>query len=140
MRRFIRHPSSVPIRVEVLGCDSPKSPAEIKNVGEGGLCFRSTCPLFPGDRVRVEIAVEQDFFEAVGQVAWCEKGRRELGQVECTVGVSFGDEDVEFSVRMVEQVCHIEEYRQEQIALGRELSSEEAAKEWIAAFAAKFPN
>jgi hypothetical protein len=41
---------------------------------------------------------------------------------------------------MVEQVCHIEEYRRTVQRLeGRELSAEEAAFEWIHRFAAQFP-
>ncbi|MCZ7563309.1 MAG: hypothetical protein M5U08_05410 [Burkholderiales bacterium] len=42
---------------------------------------------------------------------------------------------------MVEQVCHIEEYRRA-VARdeGRTLSTEEAAAEWIAEYAARFPD
>ena len=41
---------------------------------------------------------------------------------------------------MVEQLCHIEHYRNEvNRKEGRDISSEEAATEWIAQFADKFP-
>jgi hypothetical protein len=42
---------------------------------------------------------------------------------------------------MVEQICHIEDYRQSVCRVeGRQLSAEEAAVEWIAQYAAQFPD
>jgi hypothetical protein len=41
---------------------------------------------------------------------------------------------------MVEQICHIEHYKREVAEReGRELSGQQAAKEWIAKYAASFP-
>jgi hypothetical protein len=41
---------------------------------------------------------------------------------------------------MIEQICHIEHYRKEvKLVEGRELSSEEAADEWITRYAGDFP-
>jgi hypothetical protein len=41
---------------------------------------------------------------------------------------------------MVEQVCHIEHYKNEvKRREGREISGEQAANEWIAKFAGNFP-
>ena len=46
-----------------------------------------------------------------------------------------------FLARMVEQICHIEDYRQSVCRVeGRRLSAEEAAVEWIAQYAAQFPD
>jgi hypothetical protein len=43
-------------------------------------------------------------------------------------------------MRMCEQVCHIENYRNEvKAAEGRELTPEQAAVEWVSKFAARFP-
>ena len=45
-----------------------------------------------------------------------------------------------FRARMVEQVCHIEQYRHEILKNeGRKLSSEAAALEWIQKYAPLFP-
>ncbi|MEQ8937648.1 MAG: PilZ domain-containing protein, partial [Gammaproteobacteria bacterium] len=45
-----------------------------------------------------------------------------------------------FLLRMVEQLCHIEHYRNEIARVeGRELSSEQAAQEWISKYAESFP-
>ena len=42
---------------------------------------------------------------------------------------------------MVEQICHIEQYRREVLKKeGRRLSSEEAASEWIVKYASDFPD
>jgi hypothetical protein len=41
---------------------------------------------------------------------------------------------------MVEQVCHIEQYKADVLKKeGRELTGEEAAKEWILKYAKDFP-
>ncbi len=56
------------------------------------------------------------------------------------MGVQFLDASDAFRVRMVEQVCAIEEYRRQQVEEeGRELSREEAAREWIATYGSRFP-
>jgi hypothetical protein len=54
--------------------------------------------------------------------------------------VTFLDAEVAFLARMVEQVCHIEDYRQSVSRIeGRQLSAEEAATEWIDRYARDFP-
>ena len=56
------------------------------------------------------------------------------------VGVEFDEHTTKFALRMVEQVCHIEQYRKEVLETeGRYLSHEKAAVEWIARYASKFP-
>ena len=45
-----------------------------------------------------------------------------------------------FRARMVEQVCHIEQYKHQVLKKeGRKLSGEEAALEWIQKYAPQFP-
>ena len=74
-------------------------------------------------------------FQAMGRVSWC---RPEGNGFE--IGIEFLNKDDMFSARMVEQVCHIEEYKQEVLLKeGRNLSSEEAALEWIKKYAKDFP-
>jgi hypothetical protein len=74
-------------------------------------------------------------FQAAGRVSWC---RSEGNQYE--VGIEFLDKDDMFRTRMVEQICHIEQYRQEVLKKeGRKLSSKGAAQEWIQKFAPQFP-
>jgi hypothetical protein len=133
-RRYIRHPSRMPIRFSLSG-DSGEREDSLRNVGEGGLCFATEQPLEPGQRIRLCVPVFGQLFEIDGQVAWC---RAVAGGYE--VGVGFSTPQDRFCVRMVEQLCYIEDYRaavaREE---GRELSSEEAAREWIERFAGEFP-
>ena len=84
----------------------------------------------------MRIAYVEPAFEARARVAWC-RPRRDGGGYE--VGVSFLDAEDVFRARMVAQVCYIEDYRRSIArAEGRELSSEEAAGEWIAKYAHNF--
>ncbi len=70
-----------------------------------------------------------------GVVVWC---RKQDGHFE--VGMRFGDDRTAFRVRMVEQVCRIEQYRKNALEQeGRVLSAEEAAHEWVARYAKDFP-
>jgi hypothetical protein len=56
------------------------------------------------------------------------------------LGVTFLDAEDAFRARMVEQLCHIEDYRRSVMRTqGRELSLDEAATEWIEKFAEDFP-
>jgi hypothetical protein len=42
---------------------------------------------------------------------------------------------------MIEQICHIESYRRDVAQQeGRQLTTEEAAVEWISRYASSFPN
>jgi Tfp pilus assembly protein PilZ len=138
MRRYIRHPSGVPIKFSVAnthGEDDSFRAFALRDVSEGGLCFCSQHPIAPGSTITIEIPIESPPFEAKGQVAWC----RPEGN-GYAVGVQFNDDFTRFSVRMVEQVCYIERYRAEVLDKeGRELTSDEAAQEWVERFAGEFP-
>ena len=133
LRRFIRHPADFPISFS-LGAQQQKQHS-MRDVSCGGLCFISDCPLERGEAVHISIPVEPPGFEADGIVVWCKPEHNRFA-----IGVEFDSDSTSFSLRMVEQVCHIEHYRaQVQRCEGRELSSEEAAEEWIAKFASSFP-
>lgn len=135
MRRFIRHPSNIPLSVNALDSQPDIAKPTMVNVGKGGLCFSSDSAVARGKKVHITINVQKVSFEVEASVAWCHKYDDRF-----MVGVSFDNEEAEYSVRMVEQVCHIEQYRMDQMnEEGRELSSEEAAKEWVEKYAAQFP-
>lgn len=135
MRRFIRHPSDIPIHFAVK--DSATFDAKpLRDVSRGGLSFDSDIPLEVGSIIYIEIPVKQPAYTAQGRVAWCRKHLKGFA-----VGVEFENASTSFSVRMVEQVCYIEHYRKTVAECeGRELNSEEAAAEWVEKFAAKFPH
>jgi len=133
MRRYIRHPSSMPIDYRVAKGDL--GPQRLRNVSAGGICFSAQQAMDIGAAVTISIRIGDQDFEADGEVMWCQgvNGHHE-------VGVRFRDAATVFTVRMVEQLCYIEQYRQQVLhAEGRHLSSEEAAGEWVSRYAADFP-
>ncbi len=134
MRSFIRHPSDIPIdfQLEELVNDDGDF---LRNVSHGGLAFRSRVEVRPGVVIRVRIPLVHPVFQAVGQVTWC---RPEGDAFE--VGIQFLDRDDQFRARMVEQICHIEQYKQKIFQeQGRVLNGEQAAAEWISQYATEFP-
>jgi hypothetical protein len=135
MRQFIRHPSDIPIEIRDAA-DSPEVQRRVKNISFGGLAFSSDTPLKPESLIALRIHCLRPAFEvAAARVAWC----RNEGS-KFAVGVEFLDLAEAFRVRMVEQICHIESYRKEiEQREGRQLTTEEAAREWISRYASSFP-
>lgn len=134
-REFLRHTVHVPLEVERVGEAAPLTEEGV-NVSYGGLAFLSTtCPT-PGEVLRLRIATVDPPFEGRARVVWC---RREAGKF--LVGVQFLDATAAFQSRMVQQVCSIENYRNEvQEREGRVLTTQEAADEWIEKYAGRFPD
>ncbi len=146
MRSYIRHPSAIPVHISTgsgglsaglsaydLGAyDTAR--ARLCNLSEGGVCFVTQEPVAVGDLVEVWVPSVVPGYQGQGVVVW----RRDHGANESEVGVRFTSDDAYYRARMVEQVCLIEDYRHHLWLTGRQLSSEEAAQEWIAQFAAGF--
>jgi len=134
MRSYIRHPFDIPIEV-LPGKVETTSDKYLKNISHGGLAFNSEIELSLGTVVRIRINVVTPGLEVTGKVKWC----KEAGD-QFEVGLEFLDKDDEFQGRMIEQICHIEHYKN-QIAAneGRDLTGQEAALEWIEKYADNFP-
>jgi hypothetical protein len=133
MRQFIRHPATVPIEVSAGAAPEPAL-HEAMNVSLGGLAFQAGQMLAPGGIVEVRIPSVRSPFAARARVIWCRPGARGF-----ELGVAFLEAADAFRARMVEQVCHIEAYREAvQREEGRSLSGRQAAAEWIAKHAADF--
>lgn len=136
MRQFIRHPFSIPIEACQIGQQTSGQILPAFSIGMGGLAFRHNTGLELGSVVRLRISYVDPEFESDARVVW----RKDNG-TESEMGVEFINPDDAYKARMVEQVCHIEDYRQKVLSKeGRNLTSEEAAVEWINNFAADFPN
>lgn len=134
MRQFIRHPSDIPIEVGALG-QLDHATRSVSDIGLGGLAFSCDSALQRGIVVEIRIPFVLPPFAMNGRVAWC----RARGAI-FELGVEFLDMEDAFRARMVEQVCHIENYRAEVLRNeGRYLAAEEAAIEWISKYAADFP-
>lgn len=135
MRSFIRHPSDIPIEYQVDARNAGIRQERLNNISPGGLSFCSARELRPGTLITLRITHVQPDFEASAQVAWCHPDGGAF-----RIGVAFRNVDDLFRVRMVEQICHIEQYRAEILASqGRQLDWEQAAREWIREFAKEFP-
>lgn len=134
MRHFIRHPADIPIDVADTG-RFMRTSARTRNVSLGGISLRSATALEPGTIVMVSIRYVEPPFETRANVVWCSPRDGEF-----ELGVEFLSSEDAFRARMVEQVCHIEHYRQEvERSEGRSLTVEEAAREWIGMYASHFP-
>ena len=133
-RAFIRHTAGVPIEVRAVPGSAPVT-LESTNVSVGGISFVSDRDFAIGSIIEIRIAEVDPPFEARARVVWTspEDGR-------FCIGVSFLEEADAFRARMVEQVCSIERYRREvEEREGRTLTAPEAAAEWIAKYAGRFP-
>ncbi len=107
----------------------------ITNVSLGGLAFVSPKPFEVLERVQICIPFLEKDNTLVGNVVWCERS----GSV-WEIGIEFEKSRDAFRLRMIEQICHIEHYRKEvRQQEGRELTTQEAASEWIAKYASDFP-
>lgn len=135
MRSFIRHPSGIPI--DICPDNHPDgSPEMLINISHGGLSLRSQAGILPGTIVNLTLHILGGDKQLRARVAWC----RELDE-GYDIGVEFLSSSDSYTVRMVEQVCHIENYRRKvKEEQGRELDSKQAAMEWIAQNAGDFPN
>ncbi len=133
MRAYIRHPSSVPIE---LIRERTRRKYPLCDLGLGGLCCDTDQCLERDTLVEVRLPSIRPIYASRGRIAWC---RPHGGGYR--VGIQFLDPEDAFRGRMVEQICHIEHYRQEMLDReGRELSDEEAAMEWIEKYADRFPD
>ena len=143
MRKFIRHPTSVPIEIAIEeldsgdtgdGADGVDASANLINISAGGLAFNLLHPVSIGARITLSMPEVWPNYSAQGTIVWCR---------ECNTGfeagVQFNEPNEAFKTRMVAQFCQIEDYRRDMHRKeGRRLSSEEAAREWIVQYAEEF--
>ena len=133
-RRFIRHPTEIPIEL-LHKTGSVRENQRLKNISLGGLAFSSNQNWQPGTILGIRIPLIDPEFETTGKVVWCQKKNTQFD-----VGLEITNTHDAFRVRMVEQICQIEKYRNQLKRQGRILNSEEAATEWINCYAAEFPS
>ena len=134
MREYIRHPADIPIEItKADGVVRNRQP--LNNISIGGLSCQTDDYFENGTVVKIRIDLVKPVFEVFATVVWCRVLKDKF-----EIGVQYEDENDEFKLHMVEQICHIEHYRNEaRILEGRNLTGEEAAQEWIKKYASKFP-
>jgi len=134
MRKYIRHPASIPIEIRARN-QAAHDTHNTVNLGVGGLAFRSEREFSQSDVVEIRIPFMEPPFEIKARVAWCKPHGSGY-----ELGVEFLNKDDAYMARMVEQMCHIENYQKAVLrSEGRQLSLDEAAQEWISKFAEEFP-
>lgn len=134
MREYIRHPVDIPIEFQRDQGNARGQHETLSNISQGGLAFRSHSALEVGAVICIRIPISEPPYEAQARVAWCKPVE---GGFE--IGVALLGAEEGFRSRMVEQICHIEHYRQEVMHReGRQLSAQQAALEWISKYADTF--
>jgi hypothetical protein len=134
VRKYIRHATDMPIEVQLADLVTNKR-EYLNNISFGGMSFKSGSELEKGTVVRIKIPLSRPVFEAKGKVMWCQKKGTGFD-----VGVEFVGPKDDFKLRMLQQICHIENYKREiQEKKGRAVTGEEAALEWIKKYAHNFP-
>jgi len=139
LRKFIRHPADVPIRIAldwVADNEQNTHPCDnLENVSVGGLAFNSPKAPLIGQSISVSYPLLDQHHSQSGKVAWNNKVTKGFD-----IGLQFEEPETLFKYRMIEQICYIQNYRslvkQQQ---GRQLSSRQAAQEWISLYAKDFP-
>ena len=133
MRQYNRHPVDIPLECSVSEKPMQGNPY-MRDLSKSGLSFISRACATPGSNLNIKIPLNGAEFEIEAVVMWCHDMEDHF-----EMGVKFLDENTEYSMRMVERLCHIEEYRKQVKMLeGRDLSSAEAGKEWVERFADDF--
>lgn len=134
MRKYMRHPSDVPIEYH-LGNKWKQKRENLNNISTGGLSFRSKKHIGSNTEITIQIPCIKPVLKAKGIVIRCHKRNNFYD-----VAIKFLDKDSESIIRNIEQICYIEKYKKDTLKTeGRELSGEEAASEWIAKYAKDFP-
>lgn len=135
MRRFTRYTVDMPIK-----CGTEDGPIEgdsrMQNVSKTGLSFTSKTSITPGSNIRLQIPFGIQPVELTGTIMWC----HDMDRFN-EMGVKFDGEKIPYSMLMIEQLCLIEQYRQQvKETEGRELNSKEACKEWTSKFDSDSPD
>jgi len=134
-REYIRHPANIPLEV-VPQSSREQLNLQLNNVSEGGLSFDSPIEFHSNTVIKIKIPSIKPAFTVSAVVQWCKKITDHF-----EMGVRFLDQQDAFQVRMIEQVCHIGEYRQAaQLNSGRRMTWNKASIEWIEKHGGNFPN
>ncbi len=138
MRRFFRHPTDIPICVKTATL-SKEEECDMKDLSEGGLSCFLYSPIEVGMIVDINITTIDPPYYGQGKVVWVKLCDDNCKNPRYEVGIKFTDNNEMFKVRMVQQICHIEQYKLRILEEeGRELDSNAAAQEWIQLYAADF--
>ena len=133
-RHFIRHLLVTPLEFVVADDDDPEK-TETVDVSEGGLMFLSRKDVAGGSIIRLQMPLYDKVFSIKAKVVHTQRDESGLFRV----GVSFESYADAFKVKLIEQIYLIEEYRVlRSLQLGKEMTLQEASKEWIKRYSDRF--
>ena len=134
-RKFIRHLFVNPLEYRITE-DEGFENSETIDISEGGLMFMVKREVSTGSRIDIQIPLYEKTFFIKAQVVHVSKDI-ETGLFK--VGVSFCSYSDAFKAKLIEQIYLIEEYRVlRSLQLGRDISLQEASREWIELYSRKF--
>lgn len=135
MRRFVRHPTDIPIIVRAAAARPAVTPdCAMTSVSQGGFSCTVDQFLEIGSFVDIDIPSVSPSYHGTGEVVWCKPVAHGF-----EIGVRFTDTTEAFKSRMVQQVCQIEHYKNLVYEReGRVLDGDQAASEWIEKYASYF--
>jgi len=141
-RHFIRHPLNFPLEYAILKPSDPKDSgidperSTTINISQGGLLFAGKRPVKINSIIKIRMPFQDKIFNVRAKVVHCNKS---LDTKLHNIGVCFYRISDAFKVKLIEQVYLISEYRDlRSIQLGRDISLEEASKEWIKRYSERF--
>lgn len=148
-RRFIRHQMCFPLNYRVVKESSftkdEKARAEAAgkktrsttiDISIGGILFSARRSVKPGSVILVEMPFQDKIFNLRAMVAHCSKNNETKLY---NIGAAFQKLSAAYKVKLVEQLCLISEFRDiRSIELGRQISLENASKEWIKRYSNRF--
>ncbi len=133
-RRYIRHLLVSPLEFQVNDDPSIAEKTHTVDVSEGGLMFVARTPVEVGAMIKLKMPLYGKVFKINAKVVRASKNP-DTGLFE--VGVAFVTYSDAFKVKLIEQIYLIEEYRVlRSLQLGRDMSIQEASKEWIKRYSA----
>jgi hypothetical protein len=137
IRQHVRHVTGLPIEIKLDYSPAGISTQEddtITNVSLGGLSFNASDRIKIDEHIKIRFPVLKNEMELKGRVVWCEKSKQGY-----EVGLEFDDPKELERLKVIEQITHIEKYRDAVHSReGRSLNSEQAAKEWISQYTGNF--
>lgn len=139
-RRFIRHPMCFPLKYQIIKEDVNEGPLEeystTTDVSRTGLSFSAKYPAKPDSLILIRMPFQDKIFNVRAKVVYCNK----TPEVKLySIGVCFQEYKDAFKAKLIEQMYLISEYRDiRSMQLGKEISLQEASKEWIRRYSERF--
>jgi hypothetical protein len=135
IRKYVRQVTGIPVEVALdYSKNIDADDDTITNISLGGLALVAEDPLDIGEFIQVRCPILNNEAQLSGKVIWCEKS---LSGYE--VGLEFNDPTEIEQLKIIDQICDIEQFRT-QVAEqeGRHLSSEQATREWVSQYTGNF--